>query len=74
MILIKISILGSVTEYTKNELRAFVGVRSQHSGNAQISSPLLPGQNVTPTELNPLGLNIEMSTGMNFKQNISLIL
>lgn len=53
---------NGVTEFTRNELRAFVGVRSQQQGNTRLSSQL-SGQNVT--ELDPLGLNFDMSpTGM----------
>ncbi|VVC34781.1 Myc-type, basic helix-loop-helix (bHLH) domain,PAS fold,PAS domain [Cinara cedri] len=54
---------NGVTEFTRNELRAFVGVRSQQQGNTRLSSQL-PGQNIT--ELDPLGLNFDMSpTGSN---------
>lgn len=40
-------------------MRAFVGVRSQQ-GNTRLSSQLLPMQNI-PAELDPLGLNFDMS-------------
>jgi len=58
-------ILGNgVTEFTRNELRAFVGVRSQQ-GNTRLSSQLLPIQNI-PADLDPLGINFDMSpTGEN---------
>ncbi|XP_050438231.1 nuclear receptor coactivator 2-like isoform X2 [Adelges cooleyi] len=53
---------NSVTEFTRNELRAFVGVRSQQQGgNARLTGQLLSGQNITPTELDPLSLNFDMS-------------
>ncbi|XP_050529794.1 nuclear receptor coactivator 2-like isoform X2 [Daktulosphaira vitifoliae] len=53
---------NGVTEYTRNELRAFVGVRSQQGGgNARMAGQLLAGQNVTAAELDPLGLNFDMS-------------
>lgn len=56
---------NGVTEFTRNELRAFVGVRSQQQGVTRLTAQLLPGQNVTPVELDPLGLNFDMSpTGM----------
>lgn len=51
---------NGVTEYTRNELRAFVGVRSQQ-GSTRLTSQLLPGQNITPVELDPLGLNFDIS-------------
>lgn len=60
-----VGVNNGVTEFTRNELRAFVGVRSQQQGGTRLSSQLLPGQNVTSAELDPLGLNFDMSpTGM----------
>ncbi|XP_026815917.1 nuclear receptor coactivator 2 isoform X3 [Rhopalosiphum maidis] len=57
---------NGVTEFTRNELRAFVGVRSQQQGVTRLSNQLLPGQNVNSAELDPLGLSFEMSpTGGN---------
>lgn len=64
MLLVNLGGNNGVTEYTRNELRAFVGVRSQQ-GSTRLTNQLLPGQNVTPGELDPLGLNFDMSpTGM----------
>lgn len=51
---------NGVTEYTRNELRAYIGVRSQQ-GNSRLTGQLLTGQNITPVELDSLGLNFEMS-------------
>ncbi|XP_060857713.1 nuclear receptor coactivator 3-like isoform X5 [Metopolophium dirhodum] len=57
---------NGVTEFTRNELRAFVGVRSQQQGITRLSNQLLPGQNVNSAELDSLGLNFDMSpTGGN---------
>jgi len=36
-------------------------VRSQQQGSSRLSSQLLPGQNVVPVDLDPLGLNFDMS-------------
>lgn len=58
---------NGVTEFTRNELRAFVGVRSQQGVNntTRLSGQLLPVQNITPADLDSLGLNFELSpTGM----------
>jgi len=52
---------NGVTEFTRNELRAFVGVRSQQQGVTRLSNQLLPGQNVNSAELDSLGLNFDMS-------------
>ncbi|CAH1732610.1 unnamed protein product [Aphis gossypii] len=52
---------NGVTEFTRNELRAFVGVRSQQQGVTRLSNQLLPGQNVNSAELDPLGLSFDMS-------------
>lgn len=55
---------NGVTEFTKNELRAFVGVRSQQQSGTRLSSQLLPGQNVTTPELDSLGLNFDIPAGI----------
>jgi len=52
---------NGVTEFTRNELRAFVGVRSQQQGVTRLSNQLLPGQNVNSAELDSLGLNFDIS-------------
>jgi len=52
---------NGVTEFTRNELRTLVGVRSQQQGSTRLSSQLLPVQNITPTDLDSLGLNFDMS-------------
>lgn len=57
---------NGVTEYTRNELRAYIGVRSQQ-GNSRLTGQLLTGQNIAPVELDSLGLNFDMSPTSTFK-------
>lgn len=61
MYLIHLGGNNGVTEFTRNELRAFVGVRSQQQGGTRMPNQLIPGQNVTSAELDSLGMNFDMS-------------
>lgn len=73
MLLMNLGGNNGVTEYTRNELRAFVGVRSQQ-GSTRLTNQLLPGQNVTPGELDPLSLNFDMSpTGIMKSKNTQYV-
>lgn len=50
-----------VTEYTRNELRAYIGVRSQQGNSRSSGQLLISGQNVMPVEHDTMGLNFDLS-------------